>query len=389
MQKLIERDMNAPQTYFLDEFGQDEYPSDTIEWESYQGDLGLTPFVPPGTVAPTLAPTGVGEHSAKAAFWKEKMYMDEEWLNNIRQMGTREKVEPAERKLARELTKMRNRCVRRREWMYAKMFTEGQVNYLTQSAVHFTVSYGIPSEHIVNLTSDERWINGSSPDIVGDVFDAKEALSDAVNAEITHMIFNNKTLRTMVEDSTIQNLLKKSAFGQGDLFARPIPVIGSLLDIPNLVNYNEKYKIRAMITNINSTTITLDEITSDVEADMSVRFVNQKTGKYEDKTVSSVDVSSAQIVINEALSNSYVEGRDHIEVTASFIPDNKVVFLVNRIDGMPIAEFMQAPFGLDRHYGQKVDRKEEWDPEGLWVRVQDKGLPVLYHRDAVYILNHD
>jgi len=28
----------------------------------------------------------------------------------------------------------------------------------------------------------------------------------------------------------------------------------------------------------------------------------------------------------------------------------------------------------------------EWDPEGIWIRVQDKGLPVVYHPDFIFKL---
>jgi hypothetical protein len=70
-----------------------------------------------------------------------------------------------------------------------------------------------------------------------------------------------------------------------------------------------------------------------------------------------------------------------------FIPDGKFCMLAKQVDGMDIAEYFAAPFGLGRRYGLSPDRKEEWDPEGLWVRVQDKGLPVLYNRDAIYTLD--
>ena len=56
------------------------------------------------------------------------------------------------------------------------------------------------------------------------------------------------------------------------------------------------------------------------------------------------------------------------------------------VEGDKIAEFAQAPFALDRHYGMKVDRWEEKDPDGIYIRVQDKGLPILYQEDAVYNL---
>jgi len=47
---------------------------------------------------------------------------------------------------------------------------------------------------------------------------------------------------------------------------------------------------------------------------------------------------------------------------------------------------MAAPYGLGRNWGMFVDSDEQWDPDGIFIRVQNKGLPILYHRDAMYIL---
>ena len=69
-----------------------------------------------------------------------------------------------------------------------------------------------------------------------------------------------------------------------------------------------------------------------------------------------------------------------------FITDDKIGIFCRQVDGEPIAEFMMAPFGNDRHFGMYPDTKEEWDPEGIWMRVQNKGLPVIYHPDALWTL---
>jgi hypothetical protein len=70
-----------------------------------------------------------------------------------------------------------------------------------------------------------------------------------------------------------------------------------------------------------------------------------------------------------------------------FVPDYKFCMMASSVDGQRIAEYKQAPFGEVRHYGQFVDQNRDWDPEVVWIRVQDKGLPILYQRDAVYILD--
>jgi len=75
-----------------------------------------------------------------------------------------------------------------------------------------------------------------------------------------------------------------------------------------------------------------------------------------------------------------------VSQTSYFVPDTKFTMLAPSVDNQPIAEYKEAPFGLNRNYGIKTDKHEEWDPEGVWIRVQDKGLPVLWQRDASYVL---
>jgi hypothetical protein len=69
-----------------------------------------------------------------------------------------------------------------------------------------------------------------------------------------------------------------------------------------------------------------------------------------------------------------------------FIGDDKVSFFRSTLDGEKIAEFMEAPFGLNRTWGMFADSNEEWDPDGVWMRVQNKGLPVIYHPNVMYSL---
>jgi len=72
--KLIERFTRSPKLLLMKLFGEDKYPSDEILWEAQTGDRGMTPFSNEDAVSPRVVPTGVSEHRAMAAFWKEKMY---------------------------------------------------------------------------------------------------------------------------------------------------------------------------------------------------------------------------------------------------------------------------------------------------------------------------
>jgi glycogen debranching enzyme len=192
-------------------------------------------------------------------------------------------------------------------------------------------------------------------------------------------------------------LLQKTTFGQGNLFEGNLhkivavnpKIIGSLLDIPNLVVFDEKYEVRtyltAAVTADSTTTISVAN-PADFEVGDTLTFYDVSAGTSEDETISAVSVEAGTVTVSTAPSTSYKSGEDYVYSRKYFVPSNKFVMVSSRVEGQPIAEFKRAPFGLDRHYGLKTDRKEEWDPAGVMIRVQDKGLPVIYQRDGIYTL---
>jgi hypothetical protein len=272
LQKLIESFMTAPSLRLMSLFGSSEAESDTVEWHSQVGNRGLTPFVAPGAPAPMTAPIGVTKHQAVAAYWKEKMYFDEEFLNNIKQEGTDRQYKSAQRTLAENMRMIRNRCDRRKEWMFAKMLAAGSFDYTGIGNIKIAVDYDVPSSQLVTLAADRQWDNGANRNVLEDVMDSKITLANAIGANIDYALFTAEILKLLVLDTGIQTLLQKSAFGQGDLFANPSRVLGSLLDIPNFVQYDEQYQLKAWLTSalaISGTTIYVDD-TTDFEAAQTI-----------------------------------------------------------------------------------------------------------------------
>lgn len=388
LNKLIEMLPIPPSMFFSNLLATVPYDSDTIKWEIEYNSGGMTPFVAPGSVAPTVGIDGVSEASARAAYWKEKMYFDEEFLNNLRLPGTHATYQRAERQLARGAQKLRNRCSRRREWMAANMFLNGSLTYAIKGGAKFSVSYGVPESHLVTLDSSRYWNGGASRNIVEDIMDAKSVLRTDAGIAPTYAVVNSELLKLLVLDSTIQALLAKSAFGDGDLFARPAEVIGTLLGVGTLMVYDDLYEIVAWLTATPSTTtIYLDDV-SDFEVGGTARFVSMAAyNTYEDETITAVDVEAGTITVGAAPTASFVGGRDKVVMRKKFIPDN-VFFLFSNTqeEGVAVGEFMEAPYGMARRWGFFADSKDEWDPEGIWLRVQDKGLPVLYYPDTTYKL---
>lgn len=390
LNKLISKFDRAPSMFFSSLLPTVQAESDTIKWEIEYGSAGMTPFVAPGSVAPAIGMDGVGEGSAKAAFYKEKMYFDEVFLNNIREPGTYATYQTAERKLTRGARKLRYRIDRRREWMMAQMIINGSLSYTMQGGTKFSVSYGIPDAHKVTLTTDYKWGTGTDRDPIADIYNMKSLLADNAGVTPSYAIMNSELLKTLILDTKIQALLQKNTFGDGNLFANPVQVIGELLGIGPITVYDELYEVTGWLTGTvtggATTAIPVDD-TSDFEVGGKLRFIDMsEPNTWEDCTIASVQHSAGTVTVAVAPVASYVAGEDKVIMRKKFIDDNTfMMFSTASADGDTIGEFMEAPYGLGRRWGTYADTKDEWDPEGMWMRVQDKGFPVLYHPDTIVV----
>ena len=389
LQKLITSFTASPNLYLMSLFGETNAESDVIKWESQIGNRGMTPFAAPGAPSQTVAPIGVSQESAMAAYWKEKIYFDEVFLNNLRREGTVSEYFSAQARLARETLMLRNRCDRRKEWMFAQMLSGGSITYSANKGIKISLDYGVPSANLVSLAATRYWDSGSQRNILEDIMDGQILLQNSIGARLDYALCSTEVLKMMILDSGIQNLLTKSSFGNGDLFARPVEVLKSLLNIDNLVIYDEQYVITALLTAVvtgaSTTTISVDDAT-DFEVGGTLRFHDTSAGTYEDETISAVAPDSGTVTVSSAPTASFKAYEDKVTMTKKFLPTTKFIMFASTVEGQKIAEFMRSPFGLGRTYGMQIDTHEEWDPDGIWVRVQNKGLPVLYNKDAMYVL---
>ncbi len=391
LQGLITSFTTAPNLILMGMFAANavKAESDTIKWESQVGNRGMTPFSAPNAPSQTVAPVGVKAESAMAAFWKEKMPLDEVFLNNLRKEGTDNAYFSAQARLARETQMLRNRCDRRKEWMFAQMMTGGSLSYTGPTGIRISLDYAVPSAQIVTLATNRQWDTGSARNILEDIMDAQIAIQNSIGGKLDYAFFTTEVLKMMIMDAGIQNLLAKSAFGSGDLFARPIQVLKNLLNIENMFVYDEQYVITgwltAKVTASSTTTISVDDA-SDFVVGETLRFHDTSAQTYEDETISAVDVDAGTVTVSSAPATSYKANEDKVTMTKKFIPTTKFCMFCSTVEGNKVAGYFEAPFGLNRVWGLNVDTHEEWDPDVMWIRVQNKGLPVLYNRDAIYIM---
>jgi len=398
IQKFVESFMKPPDLLLSNLFPEIDAPSSSLKWESQRGGRGMTPFVPPGSPAPQTSPHGITAHRAEAAYWKEKMPFDEEFLNNLRKEGTHAEYKTATARLAKELAGLVNRSNRRKEWMYTQMLFFGSFTYQMRGGYQATVNYNLPTDHLVTLASAFNWNTGASKNILADIQNGKRKIMEDCGGKVNLAICNSRVLTYLANDATIRAILQKNAFGDGGLYKGNLhnivgvnpQIIGSLLDIDSFIVYDEMYEIRAWLTAPVvaqvQTWIALDDV-SDLVGGETLRFHDYSAGSFEDRRIMSVDYVNARVNITQGLTNSYKAQEDYVTMRKYFVPDDKFVMMSTRVDGNLICEFFRAPFGVGRHWGTYTDKNDEWDPEVTWIRVQDKGLPVLYNRDAIYIID--
>jgi len=388
LNKLVTKYLTPPNLILSKMFGEQDYESDNIEWESQIGSRGLTPFASEDAEAPQAAVPGTSMNDAMAAFWKERTFFGSSFLNNIRQPGTDRKYQKAARTLGNQSRNLSNRAYRRKEWMLAQMLCNDGFTYYDKNGAYITLDYGIPDANKVSLATDDKWDAGTSRNIPEDIFDGKLVIQNNNAGIVDSAIFTTEILKLMIFDPVIQTILQQSAYGDGDLFKNPLGVIGALLGL-KLHLYDEAYQIRGWLTSAlaagASPTVYVDS-TTDFEVGGTLTCLDVSANTTENLTIASMDNDAGTITCTGTLSSAYKAKEDYVYMTKKFIPTDKFVMWASSVDGEKIAEFMRAPHELSRKWGQQMDRWNVQDPDGMFLRVEDKGLPVLYHEDAVYQL---
>lgn len=398
LNKLFKKFPKPENLMFTNLFSDDQYPSDTIRWQVEYGSVGMTPFVAPGSPAPAIGDDVFhSEGSARAAYWKEKVFLDEVLLNNMREPATDQIKRTAEKQLARQNQRLRARCDRRKEWMISQMLFNNGFNYQIEGGAKFAVNYNVPGQNTVTLGGTDVWDDGTgapgaTATPIRDVLDIREMYVDEVGKEPEYAVITTALLRLMMFDPQLQTLLMKSTFGDGDLFAKPAIVLSNLLGIGNLVVYDEWFDISSWTTNVNTgaNQMTVEDAT-DFEPFQRVRIYDMRNAfTWQETTIAAGGVNFATNVITFAAPAggwaNFVAGSSRVQMRKRFASPDEFLFFSRTIDNEPIAEFMEAPFGLPGVYGTYLDGKEEWDPDGMWLRVQNKGLPVMYWPNAVFRL---
>lgn len=385
--RRLTADMDAqmPKMMFSSMFSPVRIESDQATWEIELGSTGMSPFTVPGAPAPVVGIDGFRSGNAKVAYWSEKTFFDEVFLNNLRKVGTLEK-DSAQNQLGRQLRKLIYRSQRRKEWMCAKAVVDGGFTYNAPGkAGTFYVNYGRPEANSVALDEGRKWGTGTQRNPVEDVMDAKLFMSDMYGIGNLTAVINTATLKLMMMDNKISDLLKKSNFGNGDLYSNPAAVIGTLLGVGTLQLNDDSFEVETFVMNVSGTTITVDDASQfEVGGRVQYRAASERYDSIIQK-ITAVDPVANTVTVDRAFTPAVTPGRDKLIMRKKYIDDNKFVLMADSFQGIR-SEFYYAPFGLDGQYDMYTDTWEDTDPDGVYLRVQNKGMPIIYNPQTVFTL---
>lgn len=130
---------------------------------------GMTPAVADGTETPIYGGWGRGYLEFEAATFREKCILMELDLENLRQIGTVDQLETAERMLRRKFRVLEERLMNRLEWMRRQVLFDGTVTAEMENGDLFSVEYQHGSHLDPVLTSGDLWSATTTADPLGNL----------------------------------------------------------------------------------------------------------------------------------------------------------------------------------------------------------------------------
>jgi hypothetical protein len=388
--EIIDQAPMPAELYFSNKYPSVDSPETLLEWDVLHGDPGMAPITDRGVQAPTFKGGGVSTMYARGALINEKIKTTEEDLNRVLSTDPKRKA-AAERVILERVEDLLYRNRLRREWLAAQIFfNSGVISYTGKNGVTFSIDYQIPTSHQEALTGNYVWGTGSTRVPLQDSDDMRKRVEQDCGAPVTAVFINSTTLNTRIRnDTAIQALLAQSAHRiSSNLFADPLGAAREYFGNLPLQVYDILMPYSTRITAIGSTTsLTLDDANPiTVGSELTLCRVDEDNVEQEELvTVSAV---SGNTVTVSTISGTFVAGRDLVQASIPFIPDDRLVYVAEKVKGRDICSWINSPVGMGQtRYGLQTKSWAENDPDVVFTRAQNMGLWALMNTKAIGVLD--
>lgn len=119
--------------------------------------------------------------------------------------------------LARELLDLKNRILRRREWMASKLLTTGVIQYAS-SDFAFELDYGLDSNHLVTLSGADLW-TASTGTPWADLFDWSALIQGKTGAGASKIVLGKDAAKAFLANAEVKANLNNLNYRAGTAIA--------------------------------------------------------------------------------------------------------------------------------------------------------------------------
>ena len=181
-----------------------EISTDTAEWDVLKPGQSVGEFVADGAPAKVVALEVVAHRMAKCLKRFDAKFLSGDFLNNLRNLGTRQKN--ARALLTREQDALSRRNAYAREYCVAKALSGTLA--IAQADVKATLDYAIASEH--KPTASASWAT-SSTNIPADLVAWKRLVEEDSGYAAGYAFANDSVLKYLLANEAVKDFLGESA----------------------------------------------------------------------------------------------------------------------------------------------------------------------------------
>jgi hypothetical protein len=176
------------------------------------------------------------------------------------------------------------------------------------------------------------------------------------------LYLNSRLLQSLVKDSGIRDLVQTQNISEAQLVNNPAGTIAQILGVGSITPYDASYTITSPLAQAYTSGTTI-YVTSpeDFVVGGEVWLKSGVDGAAGPRaTITAVNMATGAITISAALTGvTGVPFKSQLAMRKWFLDTNKIVFMVPNVDGIPVAELMQAPHGNEGIYGKRMRTKME------------------------------